>query len=87
MVLTYLIRWSAACRERFARAFPEENENDISMWDLVWNATAYSTVGGWCSATFGCVVMGSRIKKRGYKTLFDRVTSRGPTLDCECVQA
>jgi hypothetical protein len=77
MVLTYAIRWYPT---PFAAVASGTDPLEIPAFDLVYNAVT-KFYGWWVVLYYVWVyiIMGSRIKARGYKTLFDRVVSRGPT--------
>lgn len=86
MLLTFAIRWFLPIDEHGAFqvvSFDSPEHGDplnVSPWSLVGNAVFYFY--GWWVVLYYVwvyVIMGTRIKKRGYKTLFDRVVSRGPT--------
>ena len=75
MVLTQCIRW-----HKTAFHACDGNCEDVPAWDLLWDAT--TKFYGWWVVLYYLwvfVVMGNRVKQRGYQTLFDRVVSRGPT--------
>lgn len=79
MLLSYAIRWYpskfTACSN-----WPECDGEDASVTNLLWNA--HTKFYLWWVVLYYLwvyVVMDRRIKERGYKTLFDRVSSRGPT--------
>jgi hypothetical protein len=86
MLLTFAIRWMLPedHKANFTIASAEAPINgdplNVSTFDLMWKSVAYFY--GWWVVLYYVwvfVIMGPRIKRRGYKTLFDRVVSRGPT--------
>ena len=78
MLLSYCIRWTRTEKFAVCKEFPECAST--SGFDLVWNALSRFYLE-WVVLYYIWVyiVMDHRIKARGYKTLFDRIISRGPT--------
>lgn len=86
MLLTFAIRWLLPDEHKanFTIASAEapiySDPLNVSTFDLMWKSVVYFY--GWWVVLYYVwvfVIMGPRIKRRGYKTLFDRVVSRGPT--------
>jgi len=76
MALTFALRWHNSSF-KICEDFPECN---VSPWKLIYDAMTKFYLW-WALGYYVWVylLMGNRIKSRGYKTLFDRVVSRGPT--------
>lgn len=75
MMLTHAIRWNTT-----PFTFAEGDPLAVSGFDMIYNAV--TKFYGWWVVLYYLwvfIIMGNRIKARGYKTLFDRVVNRGPT--------
>ena len=80
MILTYCIRWDATSQKTFAVCADFPACTSVSAAALLWNAmTKMYLVWLVLYYVFIYIVMDARIRERGYKTLFDRIITRGPT--------
>ena len=78
VVLSYCIRWHAGDRFKVCDNWPQCKE--VTTWQQLFVEPMYFYLA-WVVLyyIFIYLIMDSRIRSRGYKTLFDRIISRGPT--------
>jgi hypothetical protein len=79
MLLTYALRWNQT-PFKVCSNFPECSDENTGPLTMLYNA--HSKFYLWWVIIYYVwvyLIMSRRIKDRGYKTLFDRVSSRGPT--------
>eukprot|EP00672_Neobodo_designis_P020255 CAMPEP_0174837200 /NCGR_PEP_ID=MMETSP1114-20130205/6579_1 /TAXON_ID=312471 /ORGANISM="Neobodo designis, Strain CCAP 1951/1" /LENGTH=403 /DNA_ID=CAMNT_0016071249 /DNA_START=54 /DNA_END=1263 /DNA_ORIENTATION=- len=82
MLLSYALRWYPSPFKVCAN-WPEcssDRDPNVEIGTMLWNAHAKFYL--WWVVIYYLwvyVVMNRRIQERGYKTLYDRVSSRGPT--------
>eukprot|EP01012_Entosiphon_sulcatum_P057709 TRINITY_DN81545_c0_g1_i1.p1 TRINITY_DN81545_c0_g1~~TRINITY_DN81545_c0_g1_i1.p1 ORF type:complete len:351 (+),score=52.67 TRINITY_DN81545_c0_g1_i1:25-1053(+) len=77
VLLVHGIRWNASPRFAVCANFP--TCDDVAPLTLVWNAVTRFYV--WWIVLYYIwvfVVLGRRVRQRGYQTLFDRVVKKGP---------